>query len=280
MSSINIRGKLFDLGQARVMGILNVTPDSFYIGSRTSGSSEIALRIKNMVDAGVDIIDIGGYSSRPGALSIPAELELERITLALEIVKRSFPETIISVDTFRSEIAREVFKKYEVDIINDISGGIADPEMIDFIAEINIPYIMMHMQGSPEVMQNNPFYENVVEDLLKWFSGRIKLFRLKGVKDIIIDPGFGFGKSIDHNYSILSHLTRFKLLGCPIMAGLSRKSMIWKELNESPESDSSLFGTVALDAVAILKGASIIRVHDVSEAVITIKLIQRVLAAD
>lgn len=280
MSYIKIRNGLYDLSQPRVMGILNITPDSFYSNSRTNSSEIIIKRSEEMVAEGADILDIGGYSSRPGASSVSEEEEIKRVMKALEIVRKRVPDTIISIDTFRSSVARMAVENFDIDIINDISGGAADSKMIEYIAGIGKPYIIMHMQGTPANMQDNPFYNNIVSDLLKWFSEKLDLLRKFGVSDLIIDPGFGFGKSVDHNYSLLRDLDRFSILECPIMVGLSRKSMIRDIIGGDAEAGSSLIGTTVLDAVALLKGATILRVHDVAEAVITIDLIQRVKERD
>jgi dihydropteroate synthase len=262
------------------MGILNITPDSFYSNSRTNSSEIIIKRSEEMVAAGADILDIGGYSSRPGAASVSEEEEIKRVMMALEIVRKRVPETIISVDTFRSSVARMAVENYDIDIINDISGGVADSKMIEYITGIDKPYIIMHMQGTPENMQDNPFYKDIVSDLLKWFSEKIDLLRKYGVSDLIVDPGFGFGKSVDHNYSLLRNLDRFSILECPILVGLSRKSMIRDIIGGDAEAGSSLVGTTALNAAALMKGATILRVHDVAEAVITIDLLQRVKGRD
>ena len=271
---INVRGNLIDLEVPKVMGILNITPDSFYKGSRYNGEKEILGAAQKMLEEGADFIDIGGYSSRPGADDISAAEEKLRVLDAVKYVSKEFPEAIISVDTFRAEIAREAICDCGAHIINDISGGDSDPHMAELIAELNVPYIMMHMQGTPATMQSNPVYEDVVADILMWFGQKTVNLRSAGVKDIIIDPGFGFGKNSAHNFTLLSRLDEFSIAGLPVMAGLSRKSMIWKTLNVSPEE--SMNGTTALNAIALLKGADILRVHDVKEAVETVKLICKV----
>jgi dihydropteroate synthase len=255
------------------MGILNVAPDSFYKESRSLDSASVLSRVRSMIDQGADIIDIGGYSSRPGAESIPADLELSRVRFALEIVRKSFPDQAVSLDTFRAEVARVGIEDYDVDIINDISGGTLDKNMFALIAEKNVPYILMHMQGRPDTMQNKPVYSDIVNDLILWFTQRINVLRSMGVNDIIIDPGFGFGKNMDHNYSLMAGLNRFEILDKPLLVGVSRKSMIWKALGKSPEE--SLGGTIVLNTLALSKGANIIRVHDVDEAVDTVKIYLR-----
>lgn len=270
---INIRGRLVDFSVPKVMGILNVSPDSFYRESRSLDSLSVIERVGIMIDSGANIIDIGAYSSRPGADSIPVDLELSRIRSALEIIRKNFPDQTLSLDTFRSEVARAGIEEFGVDIINDISGGALDKDMFPLIAEKNVPYILMHMQGKPDTMQNNPFYGDIINDLIHWFSERINKLTSMGVNDIIIDPGFGFGKSTDHNYSLMAGLDKFEILERPILVGVSRKSMIWKELGKSAED--ALSGTIVLNTLALSKGANIIRVHDVEEAVDTVKIFLR-----
>jgi dihydropteroate synthase len=274
--NINIRGNLFDLSLPRVIGVLNITPDSFYEGSRVNSDIEILSRASAMLESGADILDIGAYSSRPGAEDIPEKLELERVTRALGLLRKKFPSCILSLDTFRSSIAEIGISHYGVDIINDISSGSSDERMFDIIAKHNIPYIIMHMKGTPQTMQLKPVYNDLMTEILKWFSEKKQELVLRGVNDIIIDPGFGFGKTIDHNYILLDQLERFSVLDLPFMAGLSRKSMIWKTLGISPEE--SLNGTVVLNTIALMKGASLLRVHDVPEAVQTVKLVSRLRA--
>jgi dihydropteroate synthase len=268
---INIKGKLLDLSQPRVMGVINITPDSFYAGSRVGGEKEIVETAAHMIEEGADIIDIGGYSSRPYADDIPPEEERKRLLGPLKKICRELPEAIISVDTFRSEIAREAITDCGAHIINDISSGEADKNMFSLVAELNVPYIMMHMKGDPSSMQRNPVYVDVVADILKEMSSRIVKLQAAGVKDLIFDPGFGFGKTIGHNFEILRRLHDFSIAGLPILIGVSRKSMIWKTLSISPEE--ALNGTTVLNTVALLNGADILRVHDVREAVQAVKLI-------
>ena len=275
MSYINLRNRLHDLSKPLVMGILNVTPDSFFPGSRSNKEGDIKEKALQMIRSGADIIDVGGYSSRPGAADVTITEEEGRVRKALEIIRLQSSEVLISIDTFRSSIARMAVNEFGVDIINDITAGEGDKSMIDAVAELDVPYVMMHMQGNPSNMQDNPHYDDVVNDIILWFSERLDRFRSAGIKDIIIDPGFGFGKTTDHNYKILDSLDRFRILDCPIMAGLSRKSMIWKLLDCRPEDLPGLHGTLVLNTVALMKGASIIRVHDTLEAVNTVKLIQR-----
>lgn len=267
---INAGGKLLDLEIPKVMGILNITPDSFYKSSRYMSDSEILKAAVRMVEEGADILDVGGYSSRPGAQDISEDDEGNRVINAIKLISKELPDAIISVDTFRSVIAREAILGSGAHIINDISGGEADKAMFSVVQNLNVPYIMMHMQGNPRNMQNNPVYEDIVADILKWFSERIFSLQTVGVKDIIIDPGFGFGKTVDHNFELLRRLGDFSIAGLPLLIGVSRKSMIWKTLGIS--ADEALNGTTALNAIALANGADILRVHDVKEAVQTVRL--------
>ncbi len=268
---INAGGRLLDLSSPRVMGILNVTPDSFYSGSRVMAENEIVKKAFQMSEEGADIIDVGGYSSRPYADQVTAEEEKRRVLKAIKIIKRELPGIIISVDTFRSEIAREAVSVCGADMINDISAGNMDEEMFNLIEELNVPYVLMHMQGTPVTMQENPFYEDVVADILKQMSHKIVRLKSAGVKDVIFDPGFGFGKTIKHNFELLRRLNEFEITDLPLMVGVSRKSMIWKTLSITP--GEALNGTVVLNTVALLNGADILRVHDVKEAVEAVKLV-------
>jgi dihydropteroate synthase len=271
---INVKGQLIDLEVPRVMGILNITPDSFYKGSRYKDEKEIIGAAQRMLEEGADFLDIGGYSSRPGADDISVDEEKRRVLTAVRYVSKEFPQAIISVDTFRAEVAREAVCGCGAHIVNDISGGDADPEMAELISELNVPYIIMHMRGNPKTMQDNPVYEDVVSDILMWFGQKTVGLMALGVKDIIIDPGFGFGKNIIHNFEILRRLRELCIAGLPLMVGLSRKSMIWKTLESKP--GESLNGTSVLNAVALMNGADMLRVHDVKEAVETVKLISKV----
>jgi dihydropteroate synthase len=275
---INAGGKLLDLSVPKVMGIINITPDSFYKGSRVTEEKDIIMSAGNMIKEGADILDIGGYSSRPGAAEVSQEEEKSRVINAIRLIRKEFPEAILSVDTFRSEIADEAVSGLGVHIINDISGGEADPEMFNIVRRLNVPYIIMHMKGNPSTMQKNPFYDDVVAEILEWFSQRIVRLQADGVKDIIIDPGFGFGKTVNHNFEMLQRLGDFSVAGLPVMVGLSRKSMIWKTLSITP--DDALNGTSVLNAVALLNGADILRVHDVREAVQTVRLIAQIGGAE
>jgi len=271
---INAGGRLIDLEIPRVMGILNITPDSFYPGSRFNTDTEILNAAAKMLEDGADILDVGGYSSRPGAKDISAEEERDRVLRVIKLVNREYPDAIISVDTFRAEIAREAVLGCGAMIINDISGGDADNNMFKVVEELNVPYVMMHMKGDPRTMQINPVYDDIVADILKWFGERIFKLKYAGVKDIIIDPGFGFGKTIKHNFELLRRLDDFSIAGLPVLVGISRKSMIWKTLNI--QSEGALNGTTALNTIALFNGADILRVHDVKEAVEAVKLVSRI----
>ncbi|MBN1113336.1 MAG: dihydropteroate synthase [Bacteroidales bacterium] len=269
--TINCGGQLIDFSSPKIMGILNVTPDSFYDGGKYCSDEEITNRAKEIIAEGADIIDIGAYSSRPGAKDISEQEESEIIFNALSIVRREFPDAIISVDTFRASIADKAITNFDVQIINDISAGEADEEMFNIIAKHNVPYIIMHMQGTPQTMQQNPTYDNVSLDIVKYFSNKVDKLRLMGVNDIVIDPGFGFGKTIEHNYQLLKNLNHFKVLNLPILAGLSRKSMLYKPLNLT--ANDALTATISANTIAILNGANILRVHDVKQAVESVKLV-------
>lgn len=270
---INAGGKLLGFKVPKVMGILNITPDSFYKGSRYNNEEEILKAAGKMIQDGADIIDVGGYSTRPGADAISVEEEGRRVLGAIKLISRAFQEAVISVDTFRADIAAEAVEVCGAQIINDISGGDADAGMFRVVQRLNVPYILMHMKGDPRTMQDNPVYDDVVADILKWFGERIFRLRSAGVKDIIIDPGFGFGKTTGHNFELLNRLGDFSIAGLPLLIGVSRKSMIWKTLGIT--ADEALSGTIVLNSVALLKGADIIRVHDVKEAVQAVRLMSR-----
>jgi dihydropteroate synthase len=271
---INVKGKLIDLETPRVMGVINITPDSFYKGSRYKDPDQIISVARKMLEDGADFLDVGGYSSRPGAEDVPAGEEKKRVLNAIRLISAEFPQAIISVDTFRADIAREAVLDCGAHMINDISGGESDKEMFPLIEEINVPYILMHMKGNPRTMQDNPVYDDVVADVLKWFGERVVGLQSAGVKDIIIDPGFGFGKTIRHNFELLRHLNQLSIACLPVMVGVSRKSMIWKTLEITP--DESLNGTSVLNTVALMNGADILRVHDVKEAVETVRLMEKI----
>ena len=261
--NINIRGKLFDLSKPKVMGILNLTPDSFYDGGVHNEINKIENHVNMMVEDGMDILDIGGYSSKPGAKNISVDEELSRVIPILKHIRKIFPELVISIDTFRSKIASASLNE-GADIINDISGGTLDKNMMSVVAKNNCPYILMHMQGNPQNMQNDPSYENVTLEIIQYLAQRIKIAHDNNIVDIIVDPGFGFGKTLEHNFEILNNLEKFNVLDTPILAGFSRKSMIYKTLKTS--SEKALNGTSSLNTIALTKGAKILRVHDVKEA--------------
>ena len=271
---INIKGRLFDLSAPRVMGILNATPDSFYSKSRCAADDDILNRAREIISQGGEIIDIGAYSTRPSCEDISEEEELKRLANAVGIVKKEFPDAVISIDTFRSGVARSMVRDFEADIINDISGGEIDKAMFETIADLNVPYILMHMRGTPQTMMQYTEYGNMIEEIFLYFSRKINTLRLMGVKDIILDPGFGFSKTLDQNYVLMKHLKNFDIFNRPLLVGISRKSMIYKLLGNTPEE--SLNGTTVLNTFALGAGASILRVHDVKEAVETIKICDKI----
>lgn len=272
--SLNCSGKLLSLETPKVMGILNATLDSFYAGSRTQTELELAERVLQILSEGGAIIDVGAYSTRPGAADVSAEEEWERLANALQVVRREAPEAILSVDTFRAEIARRSVETFGVSIINDISGGDADAQMFDTVAELRVPYVLMHCQGTPQTMQQAPSYKNVTAEVITDLSRKVRQLRQRGMRDIIIDPGFGFGKTLEHNYTLLRQLEDFRIFDLPLLVGVSRKSMITKPLGITP--DEALNGTTALNAFALMKGAHLLRVHDVKAAVEVVKLFERV----
>jgi dihydropteroate synthase len=271
--TINCSGRLIDLSVPAVMGIINITPDSFYSGSRSQNEDEIVKNTEKHLSEGATFIDVGAYSSKPGAENITEKEEKERLDTALKIIRKKFNDTIISIDTFRSAIAKWAHKEYGINIINDISAGNMDQNMFSTVAELNMPYIMMHMQGTPQNMQKQPEYSNIINDIISFFSVKVRQLKVLGVNDIIIDPGFGFGKTTDHNYHLINKLDAFCVFGLPLLAGVSRKSMVYKFLGNTPEE--ALNGTTVLNTIAILKGASILRVHDVKEAVEAVKIVQK-----
>lgn len=275
MPSINIRGTLYPLDTPRIMGILNVTPDSFFSASRTEAEADIERRVRRLVDEGADMIDIGGYSSRPGADDVSPEEEMERLRRGLRVVRRLFPDIPVSVDTFRADVAQRCVEEEGADIINDISGGEADARMFRTMARLGVPYVLMHMQGTPGTMQLSPAYDDVLRDVMLYMSERVDALRQMGVSDIIADPGFGFGKTVAHNYDLMRQLDAFRELGLPLLVGVSRKSMIYKYIGGTPHT--SLNGTSVLNTYALLHGAHILRVHDVREAVECRKIVGKIL---
>ena len=262
--SLNCNGKLLNMSEPLVMGILNLTPDSFYDGGKHTHPDEMNEKIRKIFDEGAAIIDIGSVSTRPGSLPVTENEEYERLVPGLEYIRENYPEAIISVDTFRSETARKAIDNYKVDIINDITGGEGDAQMFDFISDKKVPYILMHLKGTPETMQKNPTYKDVVNEVLKYLADRVSILIDKGVNDIIVDPGFGFGKTTKHNYQLMASLEVFRTFSLPLMVGISRKSMVYRLSGSDPSL--ALTGTNALHMYALEKGANILRVHDVKEA--------------
>ena len=261
--NINIRGELYSLESPKVMGILNLTPDSFYDGGKFSSEKKILTHVLSMLENGMDILDVGGYSSRPGAKNISVKEEEKRVIPILKHLRKEFKDLIISVDTFRSEIARKSIEN-GADIINDISAGEIDEEIMIVVSEYNIPYVIMHMKGDPQTMQKNANYDDVCREIISYLAQRVKKAREFKINDLIIDPGFGFGKTLQHNYEVLSNLHHFKMIDLPLLVGFSRKSMITKALEI--EKEFALNGTSVLNTIALMKGAKILRVHDVKEA--------------
>lgn len=267
--SLNCKGKLLHLDTPKVMGILNTTPDSFFDGGQYNAVDNALQQVEKMLNDGADILDVGGYSSRPNAKDITADDELERTVPIITKIIEHFPEAILSIDTFRTKVAKECVAAGAA-IVNDISAGDDDKEMIPYIANANVPYIIMHKQGTPQTMQQNPTYANVLSDVLKYLNNKVIALRSKGIHDIIVDPGFGFGKTVEHNYTLLKHLETFKIIGVPVLAGLSRKSLINKVLGT--KAIDALNGTTVLNTLALQNGATILRVHDVKEAKQAIQL--------
>lgn len=270
MKQITLGNTRLDFTRPLVMGILNVTPDSFYDGGKYLSEVKIIGRIHQIAEEGADIIDIGAYSTRPGAAYVDEKEELGRLSLAVELVRRYYPHLPVSIDTFRAKVAEEIHSCQGPVIINDISGGTLDPGMFDWVAKTGVPYILMHIQGTPQTMQQHPVYEEVTGDIRKFFAGRVARLNEMGFDNIILDPGFGFGKTLSHNYELLNGMDRFQELGYPILVGISRKSMIYKLLGNTPAE--ALNGTTVLNAFSLMKGADILRVHDVKAAVETVKI--------
>lgn len=268
--TIRVNGQLMDLSTPKVMGILNVTPDSFYAGSRKETTSDIVNRVEQIITEGADMIDIGAYSSRPNAEHVSTKEEMARLRKGLEAIREVAPEAIVSVDTFRADVASMCVEEYGVALINDISGGQMDERMFDTVARLDVPYIMMHMQGTPQNMQQHIHYDHIRMEIMQYFALRVQDLHARGVKDIIIDPGFGFGKTLAHNYELFKHLEAFKLFGLPLLVGISRKSMIYKLLDSSPEE--ALNGTTVLNTIALTKGVDILRVHDVKACVEAVRI--------
>lgn len=276
---MNVNGRLLELSTPCVMGILNVTPDSFYSGSRMQTEGEIEARVRQILEEGAAIIDVGAYSSRPNADHVSAEEEMNRLRLGLDVLRRTAPDAIVSVDTFRADVARMCVEEYGVAIINDIAAGEMDADMFSTVAELNVPYIMMHMQGTPQNMQQHPHYDNLLREVFLYFARKVQQLRDLGVKDIVLDPGFGFsfGKTLEHNYQLMAHLEEFRLFELPLLVGVSRKSMIYRLLDTTPQE--ALNGTTVLHTLALMKGADILRVHDVRQAVEAVKIVEAMKAA-
>lgn len=269
MFTLNCKGKLLTIEQPLVMGIINATPDSFYKGDLPAGLEEIVVQVGKMTSEGASIIDIGGQSTRPGSERISASEEIQRVIPVIDSILTTYPQTIISIDTYHSEVALAAIKA-GASIVNDISAGSLDPEMIHCVSSLKVPYICMHMKGSPEYMQNNPTYDDLIKEVLDFFIDKIEQCKKAGIKDIIIDPGFGFGKTIQQNFILLKQLSVFKMLDKPILAGLSRKSMVYKTLDV--DVTAALNGSTVLHTIALQQGASILRVHDVKEAMQAVTL--------
>lgn len=270
--TINVRGKLIDLQQPQVMGILNITPDSFYEGSRKQTDADILARVDEILTQGGTMIDVGAYSSRSGADDVSIEEEKRRLGQGLELIRRHHPEAIVSIDTFRADVAEWCVRNYEADIINDISGGELDSRMLETVAQLNVPYILMHMKGTPQNMQDQPHYDDLMGEMMQYFAAKVNRLHEMGLNDIILDPGFGFAKTLDHNYQLMARMDELHALGLPLLVGISRKSMIYRLLGTTPHE--ALNGTSVLNTMALDRGASILRVHDVRECVEVVKIWQ------
>ena len=270
--TLNVHGRLVSLEVPAVMGILNVTPDSFYDGARYQTDSEILQQTEKMLFEGATFIDVGAYSTRPHAADISIEEEMKRSLRAIRLILKNFPDALLSIDTFRSEVAAAAIQE-GAGLVNDISGGSLDPTMFDVVAGLKVPYIVMHMRGNPQTMTEETRYDNFIKDIVDYFHKKIDQLRSRSIADIVIDPGFGFAKTREQNFQLLQNLDYFSIFGKPVLAGLSRKSMIWKTLNVTP--DEALNGTTSLNTIALLKGAGILRVHDVKEAMQAIRLVSQ-----
>lgn len=274
--SINLNGRLLSFKSPVVMGILNVTPDSFYAGSRQADEAAVAQRIETILSEGGTIVDIGGYSSRPDAAEVTEEDEWQRIEPALKRMQKDYPDVPVSVDTFRAAIARRAVEEYGAAMINDISGGMLDPQMFGTVASLQVPYILMHMRGTPQTMQQQTDYDDLMEEIMLYFAQKVRMLRQLGVNDVILDPGFGFAKTLEQNYELMRSFAEFSLhFDTPLLVGISRKSMIYKLLNTTPEN--SLNGTTVLNTYALLNGADILRVHDVKAAAEAIEIVKQLM---
>ena len=269
--SLNLHGRLVTIDRPWVMGIINVTPDSFYSGSRVGDEQMLVERVRQMLDEGADVLDVGACSTRPGSQSVDAAGEMERLHWALNVIRRVAPDSVISVDTYRADVARRCVEEWGADIINDISGGTLDETMFTTVARLHVPYVLMHMRGTPATMASMTQYDNVAADVLEWMARRIDQLRQMGVADVIADPGFGFAKTLEQNYELLAGLDAFHALEAPLLVGVSRKRMIYTPLNS--DADHALNGTTVLNTLALERGAHILRVHDVRPAVEAVKLI-------
>lgn len=269
--SLNLHGKLVTIDRPWVMGIVNVTPDSFYSGSRVADEQTLVERIRQMQHEGADVIDVGACSTRPGSQSVDAQGEMDRLQWALAVIRREAPGTIISVDTYRAQVARRCVEEWGADIINDISGGTLDEAMFETVAQLRVPYVLMHMRGTPETMASLTDYDNVTADVLEWMARRIDQLRQMGVADVIADPGFGFAKTLEQNYELLARLDAFHALDAPLLVGVSRKRMIYTPLECT--ADDALNGTTVINTLALERGAHILRVHDVRAAAEAVKLV-------
>ncbi len=272
--SLNIGGRLLSLDTPQVMGILNVTPDSFYAESRTAGEENILNRVNQILQEGGSIVDIGAYSSRPGADEVTTEEEMRRLREALTVIRREHSDIILSVDTFRADVAKMCVEEYGVQIVNDISGGMLDHRMFETVALLGVPYILMHMRGNPKTMQQMTDYQSFVKDVFIYFAEKLQQLRDLGQKDIILDPGFGFGKTLEQNYELMQHMSEFKMFDLPVLVGISRKSMIYKLFGTTPQE--SLNGTTVLNTFALTQGAHILRVHDVKQAVEAVQIVSKI----
>lgn len=272
--TINVRGSLFDLSIPQVMGILNVTPDSFYAASRMESEEAIRKRVRQIVEEGASMLDVGAYSSRPGADDVSVEEEMARLRQGMKVLREEAPDAVVSVDTFRADVAKMCVEELGVDIVNDISGGELDEAMFQTVAKLGVPYILMHMKGTPQTMQEAPHYDDLMQEMMRYFAEKVQQLRDLGQKDIILDPGYGFGKTIAHNYELLHHQEMLNVFELPILVGVSRKSMIYRLLGNTP--NEALNGTTVLNTIALMKGASILRVHDVKEAVEVVTIYQKI----
>lgn len=273
--TINVSGRLIDLAEPHIMGILNITPDSFYSDSRKLTEESIRLQVRKIVDEGGQMIDLGAYSSRPGADEVSVSEEMERLRKGMKVLREEAPGIPVSIDTFRADVAKMCVEELGADIINDISGGELDSKMFSTVARLSVPYVLMHMKGTPQNMQQEAHYENLMKEIMLYFAEKVQRLRDLGQKDIILDPGYGFAKTIDHNYELLQHQEMLKIFELPILVGLSRKSMVYNLLESTPQQ--ALNGTSVLHTLALLKGANILRVHDVKACAEVIKIVQKTL---